>query len=106
MPLSPPQQKPQYAAQHLPTHHAVPAHPPTQPESWARVKHVLMESKVFAVYILVFAVYVIWHKLYDARTWHTNMLFVMRCADIFIVAGPCSLLFSIVLMLIKHREIE
>lgn len=77
----------------------------TEPESFARIKHVLLESKLFALYILIFLVYVLWHKVFDVRTNHPHMLFVMRCADIFIIAGPASFLFSAILLLVKRREL-
>jgi hypothetical protein len=71
----------------------------TQPSSWARIAHVLTEDKFVAVYILVFAFYLAWHFFMDTTHmkfyYNPGMHFVMRCADIFIMAGPASLVFSI-----------
>mmetsp|Transcript_8395 Transcript_8395/g.11026 ORF Transcript_8395/g.11026 Transcript_8395/m.11026 type:complete len:257 (+) Transcript_8395:161-931(+) len=79
--------------------------PATPPETYARINQVMLESKVVALYILVFAAYVVWHKLYDVRTYNPSMLFVMQCADLFVVAGPASLLFSMILCMMRRREI-
>ena len=80
-------------------------HPPTEPESFARVKLILCQSKVFAVYILVFAFYVFWHKFFDLPTWNQLMLIVTRCADIFIVAGPVSFALCVIRCMINRHEL-
>ncbi|KAL7576656.1 hypothetical protein ACA910_005588 [Epithemia clementina (nom. ined.)] len=89
-------------------HHPVINYEPrvsTEPETWARVRQVLCQSPVFAVYILVFGVYVIWHKFFDVRTYNQAMLFVMKSADIFIIAGPSAFALCVVMSLMKRREL-
>lgn len=72
----------------------------TVPSTWPRISHVLREDKFVAIYILFFAVYLAWHFFMDVSRinryyYQPGLHFVMRCADIFIMAGPASLLFSI-----------
>lgn len=83
--------------------HAPPRIPPqviTEPSTWARIKHVLSEDQFVAIYILIFALYAAWHYFMDFS--HINYYYspgihlVMQCADIFVMAGPASLFFSIV----------
>lgn len=94
------------SAQALPmTQHDLANLPTTPPGSYARINHVFMESKVFAVYILVFAAYVVWHKFYDVRTYNPSMIFVMQCADLFIIVGPLSLLLSVLISMNRRREL-
>lgn len=83
--------------------HAPPRLPPkmlTEPLTKARMKRVLCEDKIVAVYILVFVIYLAWHYFMDFQhmsyRYHRGMMFVMHCADVFIMAGPASLLFSCV----------
>ena len=65
----------------------------TKPGSWARVKYVMLEDKVVALYIVVFFIYAVWHFFFDWHTRSRGMRLVMRCADIFIMAGPISFFF-------------
>lgn len=71
----------------------------TEPLTWHRIKYVLSEDKFVALYILVFVLYLAWHYFMDFShinyQYYAGMQFVMRCADIFIMAGPASLLFCI-----------
>lgn len=83
--------------------HAPPRMPPmivTEPCTTARMKRVLCEDKIVAVYILIFFLYLSWHYFMDFQhlnySYYRGMLFVMRCADIFIMAGPASLVFCCV----------
>ena len=95
----------------LPPHHTAVATkyynlpPRTDPESWPRIKEVLCQSQVFALYILVFGAYFIWHKFYDVWTYNQGLLFVMHCADTFIVAAPCAFALSVGIALMRRREI-
>ena len=69
---------------------------------------VLTEDKIVAIYILVFAVYLSWHYFMDFSyisyhyRYNHGIQFVMKCADIFIWAGPASLLFSIGMTMAKR----
>ena len=91
--------------------HAPPRFPPvvvTEPLTWPRIKYVLTEDKFVAIYILVFCLYLAWHYFMDFShfsyyQYYHGMYFVMKCADIFIVAGPASLLFSIGYTLTTQR---
>uniref|UniRef100_A0A7S3L7Q2 Uncharacterized protein n=1 Tax=Amphora coffeiformis TaxID=265554 RepID=A0A7S3L7Q2_9STRA len=86
----------------------VPAKVITEPLTWARIKYVLSEDEFVAIYILIFAMYMAWHYFMDFS--HINyyaypaIQLVMRCADIFVVAGPASLLFSIVYTLVTKAN--
>lgn len=75
----------------------------TQPLTSARMKRVLCEDKFVALYIIIFALYLAWHYFMDFNhmnyRYHRGMQFVMHCADTFIMAGPASLLFSVVWVL-------
>ena len=71
----------------------------TDPCTWPRIKYVLQEDKYVAIYILVFVLYLAWHYFMDFShmnyRYNPGMQFVMKSADIFIMAGPASLLFGI-----------
>jgi len=75
----------------------------TEPLSWPRMKHFLCEDKFLAGYIIAFLVYVAWHSFADYHTYYRGMMFVMKCADIFIAAGPFSFLFCVGAILLKQR---
>ena len=55
-----------------------------EPDSWKRIKHVLCENSIWAMYLLVFFVYLCWHFFLEMRACNVGMSFAMRCADIFI----------------------
>jgi len=65
------------------------------PDSTKRIKYVLCENYIFAIYILFFMVYLCWHFFLEMNACNIGMAFAMRCADIFICAGPFSFAFSI-----------
>lgn len=60
-----------------------------------RIKYVLCENYIFAIYILFFIIYFCWHFFLEMNACNIGMAFAMRCADIFICAGPFSFAFSI-----------
>lgn len=72
------------------------------PDSLKRIRHILCESKVFAAYIFVFAIFMSWHFFLEMRPCNLGMAFTMRCADIFIWAAPCSFAFSVATLM--HRQ--
>lgn len=77
----------------------------TEPETWARIKDVLCQSRIFAVYILVFCAYVIWLTFYEIRAFnYPALLFVSKAAHIFEVAGPASFALSAVLSVSTKRR--
>jgi hypothetical protein len=80
----------------------------TEPLSWPRIKHIMMEDKVVAFYILVFFIYLAWHyfmDFYHINYWYyRGMQFVMKCADTFIVAGPASFIFSAIYTLATKSD--
>ena len=87
--------------------HTPPRVPPkvvTEPLTWARIKYILSEDQFVAIYILIFAMYMAWHYCMDFShidfCAYPAIQLVMRCADIFVMAGPASLLFSIVYTLV------
>eukprot|EP00536_Pseudo-nitzschia_multiseries_P016447 jgi/Psemu1/69872/estExt_Genemark1.C_11180004 len=65
------------------------------PDSLRRIRYILCESRLFAVYLIVFAIYLCWHFFLDVHPCNLGMAFAMRCADIFIWAAPCSFVFSV-----------
>ncbi|KAI2511030.1 hypothetical protein MHU86_3342 [Fragilaria crotonensis] len=75
------------------------------PQSWVRVKHVLMENVVVAIYFLVYLVYLFWHMFVEMNPCNDGMRFTQRAADIFVVASPCAFVFSVVTMLMDRRQI-
>mmetsp|Transcript_9910 Transcript_9910/g.23902 ORF Transcript_9910/g.23902 Transcript_9910/m.23902 type:complete len:221 (+) Transcript_9910:325-987(+) len=72
------------------------------PDSIRRIRYILCESKLFAIYIIVFAIYLCWHFFLDMRPCNVGMAFAMRCADIFIWAAPCAFIFSVGML--KYRQ--
>ena len=75
------------------------------PLSWVRVKHVLMENVLVAIYFLIYLAYLIWHMFIEMNPCNDGMRFTQRAADIFIVASPCAFVFSVVTMLIDRRQL-
>ena len=76
----------------------------TPPYSWPRIKHVVLEDKLFAVYILFFLVYVAWHSMFDYHTRQPSMRLVMKAADIFICAAPASFVFCAVKAVMENPQ--
>ncbi len=76
-----------------------------QPDSLKRIRYVLCENKVFAVYIFVYLAYLIWHSFLDMMACNLGMALAMRCADIFIWAAPCSFLFSVGALMMRQGRI-
>ena len=72
------------------------------PDSPKRIRHVLCENKVFALYIFVFVAYMCWHFFLEMNACNLGMAFAMRCADIFLWAAPCSFAFSVGTMM--HQQ--
>jgi len=65
------------------------------PDSPRRIKHVLCENYMFAMYMIFFIIYLCWHFFLEMNACSLGMAFAMRCADIFICAGPFSFAYSI-----------
>ena len=79
----------------------------TPPDSWPRIKSILLEDKVFALYIVVFVIYVSWHFFANSgQSYYYNpgVRFVEKCSDIFIVAGPASFIFSVFALFLKGHN--
>lgn len=75
------------------------------PNSWKRIRHVLCENPVVALYIVVFLVYVAWQYFLDEQPCSRGMAFAMKCADLFIMAGPASFVFSLIMMMLQRGNI-
>jgi hypothetical protein len=81
---------------------------PAEPLTWSRIVYVLKEDKAVAIYIVVFAIYAIFHYYMDyshvSYLYYPGLHFTMKIADIFILAGPASLAFSIGYTLVMHQR--
>jgi hypothetical protein len=75
------------------------------PCSWVRVKHVLLENVLVAIYLAVYLVYLIWHFFVSMQPCNNGMKFAQRTADIFVLAAPCAFFFSVVTMLMERRNL-
>ena len=75
-------------------------------DSWVRIRHVLMENYLVALYFLIYLFYLAWHY-FDTNFYPCNrgMAFVQRTADIFIFAAPCAFAFSVITMMIQKRQL-
>ena len=90
--------------QEVPSHNEPSA---TYPDSWPRIKSILLEDKVFALYIMVFVIYVSWHFFANSgQSYYYNpgVRFVEKCSDIFILAGPASFIFSVFTLFLKGHD--
>ena len=79
----------------------------TPPDSWPRIKNILLEDKVVAFYIVVFGVYVAWHFFANSGniySYNPGVRFVEKCSDIFVLAGPASFCFSIIVMFMNKPQ--
>jgi hypothetical protein len=75
------------------------------PDSTKRIKYVLCENYIFAIYIIFFIIYLCWHFFLEMNACNIGMAFAMRCADIFICAGPFSFAFSIGTLMHQHGRL-
>jgi hypothetical protein len=75
------------------------------PCSWVRVKHVLMENVIVAIYFAVYLVYLIWHFFVSMQPCNNGMRFAQRTAGIFVLASPCAFFFSVATVLMERRNL-
>ena len=75
------------------------------PHSWVRVKHVMMENFVVAIYMLLFLAYLLWHMFADMNPCNDGMWFAQKCANIFVMAAPCAFVYSVCTMLMNRRQL-
>jgi hypothetical protein len=71
------------------------------------LKNVLMEDKLFALYIVAFCFYVAWHFFATSEyqfSYNPGVRFVEKTSDCYIVAGPASFLFSCVVLFMQRND--
>jgi hypothetical protein len=70
-------------------------------------KNLLMEDKIFALYIVAFFFYVAWHFFATSEyqfSYNPGVRFVEKTSDCYIVAGPASFLFSCVVLFMNRND--
>ena len=75
------------------------------PASWLRIRHVLCENPIVAFYIILFIFYIGWQWFLDERPCSRGMAFAQRCADLFLMAGPASFVISVIMLMVRRRDI-